>query len=371
MDFSETIEVKVVDKGDSYSVDSYFFAYFHDLQAALEQIRDAVRSSRGIPDDMTPPAVIDTTITRSPPTTPNQTDRVLFATSPDSIPKSSSSGFKLTSLLKPLQDSLPITRVLSAPEPIETNEEFTHVSRRTSASFVPITTSPKSSMRFDPTSLARPPLVSETSSSSVTPTASYLSTHTYPPSSSLSPSTSELGTSPTNASGWSVGVPSWLRMPSRRLLSSPFSSLSPKPIDHTNTMPASGSSKVSEVLSYSTLGPALSGRFSGDFGFFSILEAPKMPIDPEVVDKFRSWFAFDDKETLLGCTCCYHNHAEPICLTEVRFPGIHFPSTTRVRPPLRFNELLRLQVYGTPFESYKGWCRLFSFNVYLILTVRR
>ena len=38
LDFSETIEVKVVDKGDSYSVDSYFFAYFHDLQAALEQI---------------------------------------------------------------------------------------------------------------------------------------------------------------------------------------------------------------------------------------------------------------------------------------------------------------------------------------------
>ncbi|THH29724.1 hypothetical protein EUX98_g4467 [Antrodiella citrinella] len=76
MDFSETIEVKVIDKGDTYSVDSYFFAYFHDLPGALEQIRDAVRSSRGIPEDTTPPAVIDTTISRSPPPTPVPTDRL-------------------------------------------------------------------------------------------------------------------------------------------------------------------------------------------------------------------------------------------------------------------------------------------------------
>ena len=40
MDFSETIEVKVVDKNEQYSVDSYFFAYFHDLpQADLPYIK--------------------------------------------------------------------------------------------------------------------------------------------------------------------------------------------------------------------------------------------------------------------------------------------------------------------------------------------
>ena len=44
MDFSETIEVKVVDREDGYSVDSYFFAYFHNISLALDQIRDAVRA---------------------------------------------------------------------------------------------------------------------------------------------------------------------------------------------------------------------------------------------------------------------------------------------------------------------------------------
>ena len=87
MDFSETIEVKVIDKGDS-SVESYFFAYFHELQTALEQIRDAVRSSRGITDSMTPPTVIDTTVSRSPPITPNQLDRVQWAPSSEPVVKS-------------------------------------------------------------------------------------------------------------------------------------------------------------------------------------------------------------------------------------------------------------------------------------------
>ncbi|TCD70641.1 Sterol 3-beta-glucosyltransferase [Steccherinum ochraceum] len=302
MDFSETIEVKVVDKGESYSVDSYFFAYFHDLQAALEQIRDAVRSSRGVPGDVTPPSVIDTTVSRSPPVTPNQTDKVAWASSPDSIPRAS--GFRFTSLLKPLQDSLPMSRTASAPEPIESPEEFTHVTKRSSTTFVPITTSPKSSFRLDSPPAARPSLITESSSSSVTPTASYISTHTYPPSSSLSPSISETGHSASsNTSTWSVGVPSWLKMPStRRLLTSPFSSLSSRPsTDHAATLPASGSAKVTEVLSQSYLSPSSTSRpFSGEFGFYSILEAPGFPMDSDIVEKFRSSFAFDEKETLLG-----------------------------------------------------------------------
>ena len=51
----------------------------------------------------------------------------------------------------------------------------------------------------------------------------------------------------------------------------------------------------SESLSLST------SRTYGEYGFFSILEAPESMIDQDVVDKFRSSFAFDEKERLLGC----------------------------------------------------------------------
>ncbi|KAH8100480.1 hypothetical protein BXZ70DRAFT_937353 [Cristinia sonorae] len=283
MDFSETIEVKVVDDKSDNSIDSYFFAYFHDLQAALEQIRDAVRSSRGLSGDITPPAVIDTTISRSPPATPNQTDRVHWAPSsepPQPVPKTSA--FKLTSLLRPLQDSLPMTRAQSAPEPVETTEEFTHVTKRSSTSFIPITTSPVSSV-IQPDNRSRPPLVSEASSSSVTPTASSI-----------------MSTSPSSTNTW-IGVPSWLKIPSRRLLTSPFSGSGSRPtIEHAVTLPATTSGKVTEVLSQSIMPTSLSRPFSGDFGHFSILEAPAQPIDWDVIEKFRTSFAFDEKEKVLG-----------------------------------------------------------------------
>ncbi|KAG8901744.1 Sterol 3-beta-glucosyltransferase [Tulasnella sp. 408] len=44
MDFSDTIEVKVVDKDDNYAIDSYFFAYFHNLPAALIQIKEVIQA---------------------------------------------------------------------------------------------------------------------------------------------------------------------------------------------------------------------------------------------------------------------------------------------------------------------------------------
>ena len=34
---------------------------------------------------------------------------------------------------------------------------------------------------------------------------------------------------------------------------------------------------------------------------YSVLETPEMAIDQEMIDKFRTVFAFDDKEALLGC----------------------------------------------------------------------
>ena len=66
LDFSETIEVKVVEKSENFStVDSYFFAYFQELDAALEQIRDAVRTYRSSSESLPEATVIDTTGAKS------------------------------------------------------------------------------------------------------------------------------------------------------------------------------------------------------------------------------------------------------------------------------------------------------------------
>ena len=304
-----------MDRGDAYTVDSYFFAYFHDLSAALEQIRDAVRASRNIGPSSSQAPVIDTTVSRSP-SVPSTAiaDKTPIVTSPDALrPKSPSYTSRLTSFLRPLQESLPLSRTISAPEPPYPEpdaEDFTHVSKRSNTSFVPITTSPEHSIVMDSQGprAGRPHLDSHASSASATPTAStYLSNHSYPPSSWSSPPTLQTvshSRENSNASSWSVGVPSWLKMPSRRsLIGNPFSSLTSRAtIDSSTSIPSSsGSSKVSEVLSTSIY--PLSNSGSGDYGFFSILEGPEAAIEPEIDEKFHNQLAFDEKETLLGCKC--------------------------------------------------------------------
>ncbi len=279
-------------------MDSYFFGHFQVHTRELEQIRAAVRQTRSTSEESSPSPVIYTTITRSP-ISYSPPDRVQTLPSSDTLPKAT--GFRLTSLLRPLE-ALPLGRAFSVPENPDNSEEFTYVSKRSGLSFVPITTSPKGSVLPDATAQStRPTLTSETSSSSVTPTASYISNHTYPPSSSPSPSTSQIGPSPSRestTSTWGVGVPSWFRMPSRRTFGSPFSPTVPKATpEHGATLSASATGDVSEVLT-SSMSPS-SSRF-GEFGFFSILEKPITLLDPETVEKFRTTFAFDEKETLLG-----------------------------------------------------------------------
>ncbi|KAH9947944.1 hypothetical protein B0H21DRAFT_690917 [Amylocystis lapponica] len=293
MDFSETIEVKVVDKTEQFSVDSYFFAYFHDIDAALEQIRDAVRAYRGAFDGTVSPPVIDSTVSR-PTTLPHpHADRTQSMPTSSQPPKSP--GFRLPSILRPLQE-LPIVRLTGTPDS-ERSEDFTHISKRSSGSFIPVTTSPKA--------ISRPEIstedIAEASSSSVTPTMSQLH-HTYPPSVTPSSSASEVFPSPplkeASTSSWSVGVPSWLKMPSK-VFSGTFSS--PRtPLEHAATMPANAG-EVSEVLSPNASSRCrVSGSGSSEYGFFSILEAPETIVDLDRVEKFRTTFAFDDKESLLG-----------------------------------------------------------------------
>ncbi|EKM60815.1 glycosyltransferase family 1 protein [Phanerochaete carnosa HHB-10118-sp] len=299
MDFSETIEVKAVDKNEAYSIDSYFFAYFHDLPAALEQIRDAVRAYRSAPGGSSSPPVIDTTVSRVPQAAHQLSQSPATLPPVPQVPKSPSHfSFRFTSLLRPLQDSLPLMRGYSAPGYVSRspeNEEYTHVSRKSGSCFVPITTPPAP---------IQPPSLSGPRSPGLTPTSpNFGHAHTYPPSTSAS-FTSAPASSLTSkeSSTWAVGVPTWLKTGSKKLLSSASFATSlgglRLTVEHSASAPPATGPGVSEILSTQS---HLSESSSGDFGYFSILETPETAMDEETIEKFRTAFAFDEKEKLLGC----------------------------------------------------------------------
>lgn len=281
MDFSETIEVKVVDKGEQehYSVDSYFFAYFHDLSASLEQIRDVIRSRRSFPEQETHPALLDTTVSRSSPISLQPSTIPLDISIPKAV-----SGFRLSSLLRPLSDTLSLGRSGSNTLPETQGDDYTHISRRGNSSFIPITTSPKSIQdniepRQDP---------SRSSVQSLPPL-----NHTYPPSTSRAstyPNESSLSRDSSNS--WNVGVPSWFK--SRRVFGA---------LGGNNQDSLFDSAGVKEVYSSATVsspGPINRTGGTGDMAF-SVLETPDIAVDQEATDKFRAAFAYDEKEILLGC----------------------------------------------------------------------
>ncbi|KAI0724242.1 hypothetical protein C8T65DRAFT_733888 [Cerioporus squamosus] len=298
MDFSETIEIKVQDKNSDLALDSYFFAYFQDLPLALEQIRDAVRAYRLTPSAQDLPIVVDTTAGPRP----LPVDRPV--SSPQAEGPAKPSPFRLTSFLRPLQETLPLSRSASAPGERDANEEFTHIVKKSGSSFVPATHSGTTSPSEGEPSGRPSPIPSSTSSLTI-PTASY---HTYPPSTSASTIDSH-GSAPLSASagssGWSVGMPSmpsWLRVPSRSFFGTP--SIPSRPImEHAATSPPQSLPTVTEVVSSrasSSSRPTTSTSISGDFGYFSILEMPETTVDEETAEKFRQAFAFDEKENLLG-----------------------------------------------------------------------
>ncbi|KAG9223145.1 hypothetical protein CCMSSC00406_0000166 [Pleurotus cornucopiae] len=291
MDFSETIEIKVFDQEGQYSFDSYFFAYFNDLPGALDQIRTAVRTARVYPHGTgSPKAVIDTTAIRPAPA-PHVNS---FPPSDAQLPQSSSSRFRLTSLLRPFQDSLSLTRATTSPE-ISDDNEFTHVSRRPN-SFVPISGPLQRNSKTSPDlhlPLPEPSISTSSSPAATTPSGE----HTYPPSTSSSrtfPNNPELSREPpsTTSSAWSVGVPSWFRTP-RKVFSGISNSMPSSALDSAQTMPG-----VREV--YSSSMASSGSRFGVENMAYSILQTPDTVIDPEVQEKFRTAFAYDEKETLLG-----------------------------------------------------------------------
>nr|GAT43674.1 UDP-glucose:sterol glycosyltransferase [Mycena chlorophos] len=249
MDFSETIEVKVFDKEEHFSIDSYFFAYFQDLPGALDQIRDAVRTHRTQPERASPQLLMDTTVSRSVPHIPDRVQSLPNVDQPQGNHSKIPSSFSISSFLWPFSDSgsrMPVSG--SPPE----HEPFTHISRRpNSTSFVPVTGSPDGSPSLQ------------------TPTPTQSAEHTE-----------------SGGSTW-MGVPSWLRGTKRVFGGSSGSELAvPSP-----------NSRVREV--YSMPSQPSRGSGLGDMAF-SVLETPDTAIDPEMTEKFRNVFAYDEKETLLG-----------------------------------------------------------------------
>jgi sterol 3beta-glucosyltransferase len=291
LDFSETIEVKVVDGSEDLAVDSYFFTYFHDISAALEQIRDAIASTRRfVPEDQEPASteqLIDTTVSRSTPNSRVGTSEH-GQTYPEGAPRSSSS-FRLSALLRPFQE-LPLGRAAVAPGQPDEPEEFTHVEKRDNSSFVPISLPPTPSGM-----LAN--YVGEFTESPNTPkprlSDNIPPSHTYPPFSSSGESSVQAPQEHSLATSW-VSVPSWLKM-SRRASSSTSGTSNQQP-----AIQRDGKS-VTEVYSSGTQQSIGSGH-GPELGY-SVLEAPDSAIDAEMIEKFQVSFAFDDKERLLGCLC--------------------------------------------------------------------
>jgi sterol 3beta-glucosyltransferase len=283
MDFSETIEVKVEDKDNSLPVDSYFFAYFRDFPDALEQIRDAVRNYRSqnrFSTQSTPP-LLDTTALRSP----------ISVSASSNYPKGTS--FRFSSLFRPFSDTSLLTRG-SATTAVDSNcDDYTHVQRKDNSSFIPITLSPKT-----PTSLSL--FRQGTDSTSSTTHSLPIPDHTYPPSTSNStiyPDASSLNRDST--SYWGLGVPAWIKSPRRAFGGT---------LDSQVTL---NGTHVKEVYSsaVSSPGPMATSRSPGTTDLaFSILETPDSMVDHETTEKFRSAFAYDEKETLLGCRFLNDSH---------------------------------------------------------------
>ena len=302
MDFSETLEVKVVDKGSNYSVDSYFFAYFQDLPRALEQIRDLVRSYKLSPSRASSVAVKDTTAIRAdaslhvdPPPGP-ATDRTSTA-------DSKASNFKFTSLLKTFTAGDVVADHMEPPSTSSKRDDFMHVGATSSSkqdeSSSSVSTLPgrpgpalvipsdlRPGKKLQPASKSSP----ENSKIFTTDTSGASYEHTYPPP--PSPGHPPLVD---HQSSWNVSVPSWLRVPGRRVFGSTNAVQTVLPISDD---------RIQEVYSPGPVG--ISGDTSISNMGFSIIEAREAATDPDVVSKFHSSFALDDKETLLGCEYGYY-----------------------------------------------------------------
>ena len=271
---------------EDLAVDSYFFTYFHDISAALEQIRDAIARTRPfVPEAQESPSaeqLIDTTVSRSNSSSRTGTSEHI-QTYPE-VSSRSSSSFRLSALLRPFQE-IPLGRVVASPVQQDEHEEFTHVEKRDNTSFVPIALPPP------PSDMSSTNQANDFSQSHTTRKPHTIpSSHTYPPFTSPGESLTQTTQEQSLATSW-VSVPSWLRMSRRSLGGSSGAS---------NHQSAEAAKAVTEVYSSGTHQSMASSQGT-ELGY-SVLEAPDSAIDPEMIEKFQALFAFDDKEKLFGCS---------------------------------------------------------------------
>ena len=283
MHFSDTIEVKVVDKDDDFLVDSYFFAYFHNISHALEEILSAWQGARTSPH---PPSetIRDTTSHRA-------------ATAPPSATASSAH-----------------TPVPTEGSPASTSPRLSNPGNRLSALLRPFSTS--SSSQSSQSSQVTVPAQCTRSSSEI-PGANIKvpsppPDHTYPPSNAQQPFHG--GESGGIKYSWNVPVPSWLRDQSRRLFA----------------MGAGADEGQSEVPGiYTSISPSSSEH--NELGF-SILDGVESgTADPVAIEKFRTTFALDEKETLIaGMSFPTNTMLSPLTLFLHRISGISIPRPARL-----------------------------------------
>ena len=304
MDFSETIEVRVLDQeggSQKSSYDSYFFAYFHNLPAALEQIRDAVKKYKpstqqtlGVSE-----VVHDTTGGRHLISAPGAIDRTTSLPAEGSLSTRTSYGLKLASLLRPFQSDNTSTTPTPTQANVYTREpdgDASRPQRIIGPSFITSpnlrTISPQLIQTSESTQSTASDKTERQSHRSASDSAtSYIKVsdvpHTYPPPpsppSELVPITTRESTNSLNS--WGVG--GWLRGPRRVFASS-------------GSMVGLGGPKgVTEVVTNLSSSTRSLDQSTTDFGF-SVLETKDI-VEPDVLEKFRSTFAFDGKESLLGC----------------------------------------------------------------------
>ncbi|KAF8344165.1 uncharacterized protein EI90DRAFT_3149570 [Cantharellus anzutake] len=306
MDFSETIEVKVIDRDEHFTMDSYFFAYFQNISEALEQIRTVVSTHR-VSDGAALEAVSDTTVHRTPSRGPQPHAARSGATNelPTSFsPPSSSSGFRLASLLRPFSEAPSLLRRSSGPsEASGPTIDYTHVLHTSPTQ----SSSPhaESTLTLSPTTGSIAPSISSGSSDATArPNGFTAKGHTYPPGTQLIPPTTEVTISETQPittprASWTGVVPSWFKSPSRRLFVTSNPSLtSYQKESHGGVKEVLDQPIVHHSESEEGHSSSLDG---GNHLGFSILEAPDHEVaDAAVVEKFRQQFALDEKETLVG-----------------------------------------------------------------------
>lgn len=313
MEFAETIEIKVVEGEDStLSFDSYFFAYFTDIDAALVQIREAIAIYRPQVQGSVPgwekEQVYDTTTRIRRGSTPAE-----GATKPTSTTGSSLS--RISSLLHPfggstskasLSASAPASPRQSkdggsAPIPISSRQRSRDLEGELNPVPARISTTPDSIRTVTPPS-------------SLISSSTHVSQHSYPPEPSGAPPP-DLGI--VHSSSTSAWAPSkFIKRPSMKIFSSGASGASSllsavrpsslvgrkkklrKVVESVENVTATRSSAETDV----SFSEDSTDGYEGSTGAgFSLMEKSET-VDREELEAdadFHEWFAMDKKEALL------------------------------------------------------------------------